>query len=245
MISGTTGPSGAIGKNGTDGDALGNALGKQVMGKDDFLRILVSQLRNQDPMSPMEGTEFATQLAQFSTVEQLTQMSKKMDEQMASQVAAQDAMQYTAATTLGASLVGQNVLVDGSTLSVDDIHQAQVTVDVPGGVSDLTIKVKGKGGEQEFKFNAVAAGRKTFTLDDLDLPPGDYSYQVDAHDIKGKTVATHSYSAARVDGMSFADGELQVRVGGSLIPMSKIIEVRAPAPLAPTTTATKPGATAA
>lgn len=50
-----------------------------IMGKDQFLRLLVAQLRYQDPLSPMEDREFVTQLAQFSALEQMTQISRSMD----------------------------------------------------------------------------------------------------------------------------------------------------------------------
>ncbi|MEI2719218.1 MAG: flagellar hook capping FlgD N-terminal domain-containing protein [Gemmatimonadales bacterium] len=100
--------------------------GKAVLGKDDFLRILVTQLRNQDPLNPMEGTEFATQLAQFSSVEQLIQMG----EAMTASTAATTELKLTAQTTLGASMVGRDVLLDGAKVTVDGSDPSRVTFDL-------------------------------------------------------------------------------------------------------------------
>ncbi|MDQ0412502.1 flagellar hook assembly protein FlgD [Mesobacillus stamsii] len=54
-------------------------LGSDILGKDDFLKILMTQLQNQDPMNPMEDKDFIAQMATFSTLEQITNMGKSID----------------------------------------------------------------------------------------------------------------------------------------------------------------------
>jgi len=83
--------------------------GTDGLGKQDFLKLLIAQLRNQDPMKPMEDREFIAQLAQFSSLEALQNLDKKLDSSAASQVVGQAAV-----------LIGKHIeatLADGSTLT--------------------------------------------------------------------------------------------------------------------------------
>lgn len=60
--------------------------GNSILGKDDFLRILIAQLQNQDPTNPMDDREFIAQMAQFSSLEQMTNMNRQMERFVASQM---------------------------------------------------------------------------------------------------------------------------------------------------------------
>jgi len=64
------------------GQTTQTAANKSVLGKDDFLKMLVQQLRYQDPLNPMKGDEFATQLAQFSSVEQLNNINTSLTDSL-------------------------------------------------------------------------------------------------------------------------------------------------------------------
>jgi flagellar basal-body rod modification protein FlgD len=59
--------------------------GSGILGKDDFLKILITQLQNQDPLNPMQDKEFIAQMAQFSTLEQMTNMGKSLENFLKSQ----------------------------------------------------------------------------------------------------------------------------------------------------------------
>lgn len=70
----------------TSGTSTGNSTSSPLtqgaggaLGKDEFVKLLVTELKNQDPLSPMDGKDLAVQLAQFSSVEQLVNMNTKLD----------------------------------------------------------------------------------------------------------------------------------------------------------------------
>jgi flagellar basal-body rod modification protein FlgD len=75
---GTTDASSASNSAGSASSAITNAAGG-AMGKDEFVKLLITQMKNQDPMNPMDGKDLAAQLAQFSSVEQLISINAKLD----------------------------------------------------------------------------------------------------------------------------------------------------------------------
>jgi len=91
----TTSTSSTNGTSNKSGSGIGAAAG---MGKDDFMLLLMAQLKNQDPMKPMEDKEFITQLAQFSSLEATQKMTEQMEELTGAQMLIQ-----------AATLIGKNV----------------------------------------------------------------------------------------------------------------------------------------
>lgn len=107
-----TGSNSGVGTTGTQAPAAGGA-----MGKDQFLKLLIAQLQNQDPMNPMQGDQMASQLAQFSSLEQLQQINTTLSGQQSSSGALLGAIQATAAiNTIGHTVtaLGNQVQVGGA-----------------------------------------------------------------------------------------------------------------------------------
>lgn len=74
----SVGPTDPSSAPGSASNAITNAAGG-AMGKDEFVKLLITQMKNQDPMNPMDGKDLAAQLAQFSSVEQLININQKLD----------------------------------------------------------------------------------------------------------------------------------------------------------------------
>ena len=90
-----------------------SSLGNSTMKKDEFLKLLVEQLKHQDPMSPMNSQDFASQLAQFSSLEQLTNMSGMMEDSVQADLMLTQAINNTMAT----SFIGKNVSAAGDMIT--------------------------------------------------------------------------------------------------------------------------------
>ncbi len=92
----------------TDYKNIGPTTGrttKTTLGKDDFLLLLTKQLQNQDPMKPMDNMEFVSQMAQFSSLEQMTNMNKSLETFLNN---ANNAYKTDAMSMLGAFVIAQN-----------------------------------------------------------------------------------------------------------------------------------------
>ena len=93
--------------------AVNGRTASQELGKDDFLKLLLTQLSNQDPTSPMENTEFIAQMAQFSSLEQMTNMSTEFAK-LANMLNSNEAV----------SLLGKNVTRSTGDTSVNGVVEA-------------------------------------------------------------------------------------------------------------------------
>jgi flagellar basal-body rod modification protein FlgD len=192
------------------------------MGKDEFLRLLVTQLQNQDPLSPLQPHEFAAQLAQFSSVEQLTQLNDGMAAQ--SQLVQLTAMMGQ--TNFGASLIGHEVLAEGNQVTIPASGSAQIRVDVgaPGG--SATLRLLDAAGHEVAKrdMGRLSSGRQTLTLP-ADLPPGDYHYELTVAGSGDTTIPVTSYTSGVVDRLSFKDGHIYLHIGGVQVLLEDVAEV--------------------
>ena len=219
----------AAGSTTTAGSTLSNAVlapgGK--LGKDEFLKMLVAQLKHQDPMNPMEGQEFAAQLAQFSSVEQLVALNSKLDTQAASDAALLQSLNNNVA--LGT--IGRNVLAVGDALEIPAEGAAEqsvtFTVGDTGGTATLDIlNEKGDvvgsrplgfvgGGKQGATLGAAAAG----------LEPGAYRYAVKVTDSKGEAVAVQTLVSGTVDGVRYDASGAVLTAGPLAIEVGKVVQV--------------------
>ena len=151
---------------------------KEALGQEDFLTLLVAQLQNQDPLNPSDPTEFTAQLANYSQLEQLFNLNDSMDKLAESQ----DNSERVSAL----SMIGKEVLVEGSTFTLDD-GPVEVGYKVDGQVEEILIRVQDSNGIQvaTMQPSELDPGNHFITWDGLDsngesLPPGKYQLSIES-----------------------------------------------------------------
>ena len=142
----------------TNSSSSTSKISKDLLGQDDFLKLMIAQMKNQDPTKPLEGQEYLGQLAQFSTLNSIQELQKSFD------TLAQSLTNFQ--TTQATNLVGQQVLVDSDKAYYVKGDALSGQVNLPAGVQNLQIKVYAANGEL---VNTVNLGQKPAGLTDFSL----------------------------------------------------------------------------
>jgi len=195
-----------------------------IVGKEDFLKLLVTQLQYQDPLNPAESTEFTAQLAQFSSLEQLTNVNKNLEYLQLYQASINNAQ--------AVDFIGKTITTSGSTVSVSDGVSGNIAFDLPADAAGVTISIYDASGQltATIEAGALDEGKQSVTWDAEDqegnkVSDGDYTFEVAAVDSEGNIVEVSTFSKAVVTGVTFEDGVTYLMAGGRKIPMGDVVEV--------------------
>lgn len=185
---------------------------KKTLDKDDFLRIMITQMRHQDPMEPFKAEQFATELAQFTSVEQMQNMNQSLNK-MANQNHPLERMAM-------ANLIGKTVTVDRERFPHTENTNSSLTFTIPKDAANVRIAIIAESGEPvlEKDLGPQKAGANSFNWDGIrsnTLPAksGNYLFRVDAKDDKGQSLQTGSIGQAKVVGVSFEGNEPVFLIG--------------------------------
>jgi flagellar basal-body rod modification protein FlgD len=149
--------------------ALGNTAATKNTGaesQDRFLKLLVAQLNNQDPMNPMDNAQMTTQMAQINTVTGIEQVNQSIKD-LASQMSAMQNM-------TGAQMIGRDVLVEGNALTLDNAGKARGSFTLNGSADTVRVEVLSAGGQllDTQSLGPLSAGQHDFGFASTSLPEG-------------------------------------------------------------------------
>jgi flagellar basal-body rod modification protein FlgD len=197
---------------------------KTVMGKDDFLSLLVAQLQHQDPLNPSDSTEFTAQLAQFSSLEQLQNVNDTL--------AGFEVYQSTANNIQASSFIGKTVTASGDTLSVAGGKPDPISLELDEDCQTVYIQIYDAHSEYVTAIEAgsLDAGIHAIDWDATDqygaaVADGNYSFSVMAVDADGNSVSNTSYVTGEVTGIDYKSGETMLLIGDQEVPIASLIRV--------------------
>ncbi|TKJ42231.1 hypothetical protein CEE37_00715 [candidate division LCP-89 bacterium B3_LCP] len=211
--------------SGTDQTSSGT---NSVLGQMDFLELLMVQLQYQDPLSPMDSQEFSAQLAQFSQLEQITQMNANLEASLQTNLI----LAQSVNNTMVAGMIGQNVVAYGNNTELVDGGEVTLNYNLASSAQNVTIEIKNENGAtvRTIEVDAQSSGDQQVAWDGLDddgeeLADGIYTFSVDAQTSSGSSVQTTTYTVGTITGVTYVDGMAEFLVGSVQIPLGDIYKI--------------------
>jgi flagellar basal-body rod modification protein FlgD len=199
---------------------VNNAIGKNALSDlsskyDNFLHLLTMQLKNQDPLSPMDT----------SSVEQMIQSNQRLDKLIG--------LQSSTNAYAAASFLGTEVAVDTDRVMLRD-HKARFDYVLGANASKAMLKIMDRNGQVVMIKEAdrtVGAHQALWDGTDFfgnQLPDGEYSVSVSYEDAQGKTLSAQIVSYGLVDSAELIDGEVFLNMGAVRVSLDKILKLTRP-----------------
>ncbi len=203
-------------------DAMKSEIG---MNKDDFLQLFIAQLQNQDPLNPQDSSEFLTQLAQLTQVEQSYNSTAALEKLLTAQ---DNSLAMTSV-----SLIGKEVTALGNQAVFDGTNPASLTYQMPASTTDTTLTIYNGSGQavKVVDLGSVASGKGTYQWDGTDgqgntLTSGAYSFAISGTDATGDVQTATTYTTGVADGIRFDNGTAYVTIGAVSVPFADVTAVK-------------------
>ncbi|MEL6185887.1 MAG: flagellar hook capping FlgD N-terminal domain-containing protein [Myxococcota bacterium] len=204
---------------------------EELVNSQQFLELLVAQIQNQNPLEPLDGTEYVTQLAEFANLEQITQVNDGIDV-LGGGIGAQISQAYI-------NMLGRDVTFTGNDVILDADGRTEIVYALQDTASDLTLTLFD---ENELPVGQVtgaprAAGLNTFDWDGtvqqngetIVLEPGSYTFRLSAQDAAGETVTGQTFGSGRVTGVTYENGgQPELIIGDRRLSPAQVIKVVEP-----------------
>lgn len=200
------------------------------LGKDEFLKLLTYQLKAQNPLKPQDGQEFASQLAQFSSLEQLTNINKALEAQSANFGLLSQAM----ANANAPNYIGKSVKASAESITYDGVKPPQIGYNLPSNAASVKIEIKNSTGVVIRTIDAAATdlqnGEHRLTWDGKGdngtaVSSGQYSINVVAKDAKGGLIEAKPFAYGVISAVRFKQEGTVAVVNGVEIPLGDIEDI--------------------
>lgn len=209
----------------TQAGQSGSSPENSKLGKQEFLNLLVTQLRHQNPLEPLKQEEYAAQLAQFSSLEQLSNLNDRFDQMYQSN----QQLNQSITNALSATLIGKRVRGVGNTLIYDAGRNNQIHYRLGTTADSVTVQIKDSVGNvvKTQSLGPQEAGDHSWTWNgrlDTNAAAADgehYTYEITGTTEDGQTISGQPFIDGKITGvqytgqgnMSFLVGDLRVSTG--------------------------------
>jgi flagellar basal-body rod modification protein FlgD len=210
----------------------------KILGKDDFLNMLIAQLQHQDPLNPADSTEFTAQLAQFSSLEQLSNIHESLENM--------EQFQASLTHSQAVSYIGKEITAAGSGLHLRDGQTAACHFELEANAAMTAVSIYDATGGfvNSFEAGPLGPGRQSVMWDGTDfngnqMPAGAYSFEIQAVDASNENIAVRPLMSATVTGVSFKDKTAYLMTELQSVALDDVVDVlETSPPAAPVTTPT-------
>jgi flagellar basal-body rod modification protein FlgD len=200
---------------------------QSVMGKDDFLHLLVTQLQNQDPLNPADATQFTSQLATFSSLEQLQNINSTLSGVSTSQTVLTNSQ--------AVDYIGKQIQALGDQVYLKDGKADPIEFNVADDAAGVYVKIYDQYGDyvQDLELGPMASGQQQAQWDGLDhngqkVPDGSYRYEASALDADGNAVSVTSFTKGTVSGVYYKNGIAYLVTADQEVPLGSVVHVYDP-----------------
>ncbi|NOX18059.1 MAG: flagellar hook capping protein [Chlorobi bacterium] len=204
------------------------SAGKSQLGKDDFLKLMIAQMKYQDPLEPMDSTQYTAQLAQFSSLEQLTNMNDKLETSIGTNLQLTQAVN----NTMTAALIGKRARIDSANISYNGQDDFTIGYNLPSTASSVEIQIYDENGALVRTMDDVPRGsgehnvKWDYTDDDGNtVDYGDYTFKVTATTSNGEDMTFDFYGFGKIEAVRFTSDGTKLVINGVEYFLSDIVEI--------------------
>lgn len=202
--------------------------GNNEMGKDAFFKLMITQMKNQDPTNPLKSHEMAAQLASFSSLEQMQNMNTTLDQMKNAQKPTEN---FQALNLIGKAVAGDSSKV---VRGVNDKGH-DFKFNLPMDASEVSVKVRDAEGNivRTYNLKGLKQGENRLTWNGEDATgaksfPGEYQFIAEAKTADGKKMAVKSDFEGMITGVSYAADGPVLHVGNQAIRFSDVKKITDP-----------------
>ena len=212
-----------------NGTKVSSREDKNAIGRDGFMKLLLAQLRNQDPNNPLKSHEFAAQLAQFTSVEQLFKINENLDRNLELDLKLSQSIGNSLATTI----VGKNLRAVGNQISLEKTLASKVYISLPTAASNVVVNIYDSNDTlvRRQDLNLLTTGDHIFNWDGKNnngevAADGIYTFSVDASNNSGESMQISFFMGGHITGVKFnSDNTTMFLVGTLNINVSDVIMI--------------------